>query len=266
MTTTVNAQGVDAPSLEEAREETDEQLQRIFGEDTALDPQTPLGQISGLFALGKAEFGEAAVSAGNAMSVDHAVGTQLDALGSNVGVKRVLAQRSSVTATLTGVTGTNVPAGSRAKTSPDNDEFRTVEDVSLEASGVTTEMQAVETGPVEATIGTLTEIVTVVPGWETVTNTEAAVVGRERQGDPEYRRTYRARTARNATGPLSALVSAIDEALGKKRRVIENRLATAQVVQEWTVPRIMCWRLWSQASTLISSEPSKHTAAWDAER
>ena len=121
MTTTVNAQGVDAPSLEEARAETDLQLQRIFGEDTALDPQTPLGQISGLFALGKSEFGEAAVNTGNAVSVDHAVGTQLDALGSNLDVQRVQARRSMVTATLTGVTGTNVPAGSRAKTDPDND-------------------------------------------------------------------------------------------------------------------------------------------------
>ena len=84
-------------------------------------------------------------------------------------------------------------------------EFQTIADVSLEASGVAADMQSVEVGPVEAAAGTLTEIVTVVPGWETVTNAEAAVQGRLAQGDPEYRLTYRARTARNAIGPLSAL-------------------------------------------------------------
>ena len=56
--------------------------------------------------------------------------------------------------------------------------FRTVADVALAPSpGVSVEMEAVEEGAVMAAAGTLTQIVTVVAGWETITNAAAAVLG-----------------------------------------------------------------------------------------
>ena len=83
---------------------------------------------------------------GNATSVDDAVGTQLDTLGSLLDVLRDTASRSRVTATLTGVSGTGVTAGSRAKTTA-GAEFRTLAAVVLAPSpGVTVDMEAVETG------------------------------------------------------------------------------------------------------------------------
>ena len=98
--------------------------------------------------------------------------------------------RSRVTATVTGVAGTNLPAASRARTS-DGDVFRTVADVALAPSpGVSVDMEAVDEGSVMAAAGTLTQIVTVVAGWETITNAAAAVLGIPRQDDPQYRRAY----------------------------------------------------------------------------
>ena len=232
---TVDDTGVHAPSLETALADTRQQLADIFGDDIANADQTPQGQLAGLIAVLETFIGEALVRLGNATSVNDAVGTQLDTLGELLDILRQRATRSRVTATVTGVAGTNLPAASRARTA-DGDVFRTIADVAIAPSpGVSVEMEAVEEGAVRADAGTLTNIVTVVPGWETITNPAAAVIGVPRQGDPEYRTAYRRRTAHRAIGSGSAIESAVDEALGGRQRVIENFTANSIVEQEFTV-------------------------------
>ena len=230
---TVDGEGVHVPSLETALINVRQQFADIFGEDLANADQTPQGQLAGIIAVLQARIGEALVALSNATSVDDAVGTQLDTLGSLLDVLRDTASRSRVTATLTGVSGTGVTAGSRAKTTA-GAEFRTLAAVVLAPSpGVTVDMEAVETGAIEAAAGTLTEIVTVVSGWETITNASAAVVGNTRQADPAYRTSYRARTARRSIGAMDSLRGALDEALAGKYEAFENRTASANVIQEW---------------------------------
>ena len=157
-------------------------------------------------------------------------------LGSLAGIDRVQATRSRVTATLTGVAGTGVPSGSRART-PAGALFESVGAVALSPSGVDVEFLAILEGPIEAAAGTLTEIVTVIAGWETVTNAEAAALGRARQTDAEYREAFLARTARVSVGSMSALEGSLAEALAGKARVLENATTSAAVtVQEWLLP------------------------------
>ena len=78
------------------------------------------------------------------LSVDHAGGIYLDFLGGLLDIRRHASTYSRVTATLTGVAGTGVPAGSRARTDPGTDEFVTLSDVVLSPSGVTVDMQSCE--------------------------------------------------------------------------------------------------------------------------
>ena len=234
---TVDDTGVHAPSLETALADTRQQLADIFGDDLANADQTPQGQLAGIIAVLEAVIGEALVRLGNATSVNDAVGTQLDTLGELLDILRQRPTRSRVTATVTGVAGTNLPAASRARTS-DGDVFRTVADVALAPSpGVSVEMEAVDEGAVRADAGTLTNIVTVVAGWETITNPAAAIIGVPQQGDPEYRTAYRRRTAHRAIGSVDAIRSAIDEALGGKQNVKENFEPNSIVEQEFTVYR-----------------------------
>ena len=232
----VDKSGARAGSLGDNKRDLDERQRGAFGADLALSPQTPQSMWSGIGAQRDTELGEAGVRAAiYGSSVDHAPGTFLDALGSNLGIERRIATSSRVTATLTGVAGTGVPTGSRARTDPAGDEFRTLADAVLSPSGVTVEMEAVESGPVAALAGTLTKIVTVIAGWETITNTGHAAQGVARESDDNYRRTLFARTARVSMGPLPALVSSLEEALAKKTRVAENSTSANVVVQEWTL-------------------------------
>ena len=225
--------GVHVPSLEEALADTRQEFSEIFGDDLADAAQTPQGQFAGVFAMAKAVIGEALVDLGTATDPNNAIGTQLDRLYGLLDILRQIATRSRVTATVTGVPGTGLPAGSRAKTTADV-EFRTLADVVLAATpGVMVEMEAVAEGPLVATAGTLTEIVTVIPGWETITNAEAAVPGLARHDDPVYRAAYQSRIAHRAVGTIAAIEAALSEALTTKAKVFENTDDAGLVLQEW---------------------------------
>ena len=186
---------------------------------------------------------------GMAASLDHSEGAQLDAYGSALDVRRVVATRSRVTCTLTGVAGTGVPAGSIAKTT-DGEQFRSTADAVLSPSGVTVEFESVFLGPVPAPAGTLTSIVTVIAGWETITNAAAAALGVAKQEDAAYRGAYLVRTAHRSIGPLAAMRAALEEAGGGLVRIAENNTDAAAVVQEFTLrPHSACWWSCSRAPT-----------------
>ena len=80
-TVVVDATGVVALSLEEQEAQQQERMRGVWGDDLTRSPQTPPNQIAGIQALGLTETGEAVVQDGNANSVDHANGTQLDGAG-----------------------------------------------------------------------------------------------------------------------------------------------------------------------------------------
>ena len=232
---TVDEHGVTAPSLETALADIRSQFGDLFGEDLAGEAQTPQGQLAGVIAVLEAIIGESLVEVGNINDPQSVTGAQQDRTYGLLDVIRRRATRSTVRATVTGVAGTGLPAGSRAKTMA-GDEFRTIADATVAPQpGVTVEMEAVETGPVPAAIGALTEIITIVPGWETITNAEAAIQGIDRQSDSDYRGTYKQRTARGSAGPMSALESAVEEVLATKYWVSENFTGATAVTQLFSV-------------------------------
>ena len=231
----VSSTGATAGSLEDNLGNLNDRQKAAFGEDLSLSPQTPQAQWSGINALALSEVGEAGVrSALYGSSVDHAQGVYLDAFGSLLDIRRRVETKSRVTATLAGVAGTGIPAGSRARTEA-GAEFETLEDVVLSAGGVQVEMRAIDPGPVLAPSATLTRIVTVIGGWESVTNARDATPGVDRQSDDDYRASYTRRTAHSSIGPLSALEAAIDEALAGKQKVAENNTSAAMAVQSWNI-------------------------------
>ena len=229
---TIDETGVSAMSLAEIVAEMQGRYKTAFGEDLSLSPQTPQAQILGISAAITAEILEAIVQDVNANSVDHAGGVLLRQLGSLLGIEPLRATHSRVTATLAGVSGTGVRAGSRARTG-DGAEFETLADAILSPDGVSVDMQAVDPGAVEAPAASLTEIVTVINGWETITNAAAASVGVEGETDLDYRLAYQARTGRLAEGAQSALEAAVEDAGGLRQRIVENPTNAATVEQEF---------------------------------
>ena len=228
---TVDATGVSVSSVIEAVDRKLRELQVVFGVDLSLSHQTPQTQLAAILAVPEIEEGEALTAVFAGIDPRTAPGGWLDANGGLLMIERRAATRSRVSATVTGVAATNVPAGSRAATA-DGDEFVTLTGVVLSPSGVSVDLEAAETGPVEAAAGTLTRIVTVVAGWETVTNAEAATVGADGESDTEYRQSLALRAARRSMGPTAALEAALADAEAAPYRVEANSTTAAVAVQQ----------------------------------
>ena len=233
-TVVVDETGVVALSLEEQEAQQQERMRGVWGDDLTRSPQTPPNQIAGIQALGLTETGEAVVQDGNANSVDHANGTQLAVLGSNLDVERLEATRSRVTATLTGVAGTGVPAGSRAQTT---------------AGGV---RDAGRRGAVAVWAWTWTcrrsrKGRSRLPQARSRRSRRSSTDGRRSptQARPWWgvrgRRTWttgrptRCGRPTASIGPMPALEAALTEALSGKLTVVENNTAAAITTQEFNV-------------------------------
>ena len=240
---TVDEAGVEVPSLETATGNVRAEFRQLFGDDIALDAQTPQGQLIGVIGIWSRPW-----SANPSSKFRKRHWTSTPRMGvwqdwppyaTLLRIIREQASRSRVTATLTGVSGTQIPAGSRARTTA-GAEFRTVASVNLSpAPGVEAVFESVDEGAIAAAANTLTQIVTVIPGWETVANAESAVLGTDRQNDASYRTSYYARIMRNASGPVEAIRSALSEAGATRLNPAatnENRGTSATTVQQWTTP------------------------------
>lgn len=132
---------------------------------------------------------EATLDVYQAFNAQSAEGASLDNLSELVFVSRLPATRSTGTATLTGTPGVIVPGGTRIRI-PNGPEFRLISDAEIGGGGtVDTLIESVDTGPIEAGAGTITEIVDAVAGWASVTNAEAVTPGSDQQTDEELRRT-----------------------------------------------------------------------------
>ena len=228
----VTSTGIEPTTLAGYVERLQTGFRSALGQDLDVATESPAGQIIGVLGLVFAEQDEAVVAVGNGQSVYRSLGVQLDDLGSLLHIDRELADHSTVSVTLTGTSGTLVPAGSRARTSA-GDVFATTANATIPAAGtVTASMRAVEAGPVAAAASALTVIVDLVAGWTAVTNAAAATLGRHTETDVLYRGRYRRHTARNARTSLDAILAAVLDVDGVTHAIIrENATGSAVTVQ-----------------------------------
>jgi uncharacterized phage protein gp47/JayE len=182
-----------------------------FGPGVAVDDDTPLGHILGLFAVQLAKVWELSQQVYDSRDPNSADGTSLDNVSSLVGVDRLDATKTFGDVVVDGVLGTFIPTGSIVRI-PDGERFITTEDVTLTAGTDLVNVEAENTGAIEAAIGSVTEIVTAIAGWASVNNTTALATGREIETD------YALRNRRQAD--LQVIGAGIDQAI--KARVEDN--------------------------------------------
>lgn len=228
--------GVEKTTLEEYVVLLEGAFKRAFGEQIDLDSETPQGQIIGVIALSMSQSDDALVSEASASDIDQAYNTQLDGIANVLGVSRKSAERSVVNVALTGVPATIVPSGTRAQTDS-GDLFLLDDDVKLDATGyATATMYSIETGSVSADIGELNKVVDVVPGWETITNTTEAILGRDEETDTPYRARYKSQREKNALTTIDSVIGAIKEIEGVSDVIgHDNDTSSAVTIQNFTI-------------------------------
>ena len=166
-----------------------------------------------------------------------ASGIWQDALAKIYFITRKPAISSSAICTLTGLQNTVIPQGAQIKSTYDQTLWTLTEDVTIGADGTAQATFTCDTeGPVQAAENTLTQIISTVPNWSTVTNQTAATVGsyEESQAAFEARRYQSvALNSRGTDASVYARVAQVDNVIATY--VTSNRTNLSKVVDGYTL-------------------------------
>jgi len=199
--------GVVIPDTSTLKSSVEQMMYAIFGADLDVTPETPVGRlVEAITMLMSQTLGVNAQNA-NQYNIYQASGAYLDSIGALYNLYRKGATSTRVKIKVTGTCQT-VPQNSLIR-STDGNIFYVENDITLQSGEGEGYALSQETGPIPCDIGTLTQIMTSVIGWETVINDNASpTYGTNIETDTAYRNRI---IAARATG--SASVEAIANAI-----------------------------------------------------
>jgi hypothetical protein len=228
--------GVIVPDTGTISETVKQEYLDTFGADLVTTPNTPQGLLINSEVSARSSVATNNATLTNQINPNTSGGVFLDALMSLTGSSRVAATRTSVVLSLTGVAGTVIPQGAQVKDDIYGNLFNTVSEVTLTTGVVTVESRAEIAGEIPAIAGSITEIVTGVPGWETVNNVDAGIVGRPTQSD-EQARIFRSDTlAAQGHSTEEAIYSALYLLEGvRSLKYLQNNESVIKVVEGITM-------------------------------
>lgn len=175
-----------------------------------VEPETPAGQLVDSQTAAIVDKDNEVLFLANQFNPETAEGIWQDALAKIYFLTRKIAQSSEASCLCVGLAGTVIPAGALIRGSEDNTQWACAASVTIPASGsVTARFVCRDAGPIAAGPNTLTRIVTVTPGWDSVTNPAAAVLGRNAETRTELEARRYASVAANARGSVAALYGAL---------------------------------------------------------
>lgn len=202
--------------------------QKSFETDPDLPPldvsaETPAGQlIDGETALIAQKDTEVLLLA-NMFNPKTAVGRWQDALAKIYFLDRQIARPTYVTCQVTGLYGTQIPYGAIVRSQDGYTFINTAPSIITNNGTGTIIVRCSETGAVEISAGAITQIITTVPGWDSVNNLTAGVVGRSEETQFEFEKRRADSVAKNSHGAVASVfgeVSNINNVLVCK--ILEN--------------------------------------------
>lgn len=206
------ASGVVVPTTREVREDVAAGFQEAFkvnDEDPALnvDSASPMGQVVDLVTTEVAAKNTEVAFLANQLNPRTATGVWLDAIAGLYGIERKISEPTVVVCTCTGLKGTIIPYGAIVQDTLGNQLRHSVAGgVVIPAAGtIDSQFSTVEHGAIEISAGTVTKIVTVVAGWDSVTNAAAGITGRDVEPDGELLNRIKQSYAINANGTVANL-------------------------------------------------------------
>ncbi|MBR2504827.1 MAG: baseplate J/gp47 family protein [Elusimicrobiaceae bacterium] len=205
--------GIIVPDTADVKEQVQNEFKEALGQDLSLEESTPQGRLIEAETIARKAVLTNNAQVANQLNPNTASGVYLDALCAITGTTRQSATHTEALCTVTGIPGTVIVAGSQAKTEI-GDIFEIVSPYTIPSNGTgTTYFQAVEFGPVPCATNTLTQIVTSVPGWETINNPIAAVIGTDVESDSSLR-IRRLQQLYRGESLIDAMTSAVSQVSG----------------------------------------------------
>ena len=212
--------------------DVENEFKDAFGTDLVISPNSPQGVLITAETAARVAVADNNAALANQINPNVAGGVFLDAIGALTGSFRSPATPSTVTVTLTGVSGTTIPAGSQVSDSVYQNVFQTVASVTIVDGSATVIMTSVLNGMIVAGANTLTQILTAVLGWETCNNPAAAVLGTTTESDEEFRNDLRVTLAAQGASTAQAIISAVNQVENvKSSKFLENIAPTTQTIE-----------------------------------
>lgn len=218
--------------------EVQQEYKNAFGDNLNTDPNTPQGILITTETAARTAVADNNAAIANQINPNLSGGIFLDALLALTGSYRIPGSPSLVYATIAGVAGTVIPAGSQASETTNGAVFETTQQVVIPGEGIlyNVEFQSVVYGAIPCAAGDLTQIVSSILGWETVTNPDAAVAGTAEQSDTSARNLRQVTLAAQGMGLAEAIISALYLTPGVTSLTFqENTESTTQVINGVTM-------------------------------
>lgn len=185
--------GVTIQTVDEIRDELNQQLWADINPGLNLSTTSALGQVVAIFADKCREMQEMTRAVYESRNPDGATGASLDRIGAFTGTEREGATKSQLVAVTVNIDdGFSALAGEMVAHVTGDPSRRFVnKDTVSNSSGITddfdADFEAEEAGPVECLSGDLAVIAEPLTGWNTVTNPTDATVGQDEESDSDYR-------------------------------------------------------------------------------
>jgi len=198
---------------------------------------TPAGQLVDAEAAYLAQTNAELLYLFSQLNPRTAEGVWQDALGYIYFLTRKTAQPTTVVVTCSGLQNTVIPVGAQMQ-DDDGVRYECQQEATIPAGGsVDVVFQALEAGPIECPAGTLSQIVTVIPGWDTGVNAAAGVVGRNRESQADFENRRFASVAKNSHGSVFSLQGALADLDGVVDcHVLENPTDSSVTKNSVTIP------------------------------
>ena len=227
----VNESGVISVDTSVMRSDLEQAYKKALGVDLDVSSGTPQGQLIDydMKALNLTQ--ESLLKIFNAFLPFYAKGDELDRSAAIFGYTRKLNQPTVVVCTLTGASGTIIPAGSLV--SDGTYQFQLLDNITIPSKGsINAQFACTTDGAIQVLPQTVKTIVTVISGWDCVVNNYQGATGYATETDNEFKQRIMANWLNiRAIGLLGAIVdniAALDGVLSVVGR--ENATSTTKVV------------------------------------
>ena len=166
---------------------------------------TPQGQIASSNSAIISDKNSAIAYVANQVDPQYAEGRFQDAIGRIYFMTRNPASSTVVIATIGGLPGTYIPAGVLALDTSQN-VYQLLGAVTIGSGGtIPAEFANVATGPIPCSAGSLTQLYQTVPGWDTVTNAGAGILGSDVESSQAFELRRQNSVALNSHGTVDAI-------------------------------------------------------------
>lgn len=262
----------------------------IYGSTADVDADSPDGQWLAFLANAINNFEQALMNVYNGRSPAGAVGAALSRLMLLNGTARKAAQFSTAPILLGGTPGTVIPAASLigSESDPTLPAFETLTNYTIGGGGTIAGVAICSVaGPVNVALHDLTQVRTVIAGWDTVTNTDIAAPGLLLEQDPDARARRTVSVAMPSQSMLDGLYGAIlnlpgvtDAAVYENptgapdlsgrslpahsiHAIVEGGVSADIADAIWTKASMGCTKVGAVAFTLTDAQGNPQEMRWD---